>query len=149
MVRPLTLGTCVRVSIFLFTCAFGVACDEKLSELTGPTPNLKPTFSSINQNIIQSRDPTGCINCHSGPRPPAGMDLSTDPYSAWVNVASREKPGLLRIAPGDPESSYVYQKLEGAAGISGKRMPFNGPPYLTDGQIQVIARWIQQGAPNN
>ena len=28
-----------------------VACDESLSSLTGPTPGLEPTFSSI-QNLI-------------------------------------------------------------------------------------------------
>ncbi len=132
----------------MFTCAFAVACDEKLSEITGPTPNLKPTFSSLNQNIIQSRDPTGCINCHSG-LPGIPLNLATDPYSALVNRPSREKRGLMLIVPGDPESSYLYQNIAGATGIGGKRMPFNGPPYLTDGQIQVIQRWIQQGAQNN
>jgi hypothetical protein len=30
----------------------------------------------------------------------------------------------------------MIHKLEGRAGIVGRRMPFNGPPYLTDGQIQ-------------
>jgi hypothetical protein len=136
----------------MFTCALGVACDEKLSEITGPTPNLNPSFSSINQNIIQSRDSSGrsqCILCHSGPTPAARLDLATDPYSALVNKPSREKPGLLLVAPGDPANSYLIQKLQGAPGISGKRMPQNGPPYLTDGQIQVIQRWIQAGAQDN
>jgi hypothetical protein len=31
----------------------------------------------------------------------------------------------------------------------GLRMPRTGPPYLTDGQIEVIERWIEQGAKNN
>jgi hypothetical protein len=28
-------------------------------------------------------------------------------------------------------------------------MPFTGPPYLTDGQILIIRRWIALGAPRN
>jgi hypothetical protein len=55
----------------------------------------------------------------------------------------------MRIAPGDPSNSYLVQKIEGASGIVGVRMPANGPPYLTDGQISIIRRWVEIGAPNN
>jgi hypothetical protein len=133
-------------------CASAAACDEKLSDLTGPTPNLNPSLSSINQNIFQASDSSGrsaCVLCHAGPNPPAHLNLSVDPYSALVNHASSERPDLMLVVPGDPDSSYLYQKIEGTAGIKGRRMPFNGPPYLTDGQIQVIERWIEQGAKNN
>jgi hypothetical protein len=51
------------------------------------------------------------------------------------------------VAPGDPERSYLIHKLEGRPGIVGLQMPRNGPPYLTAGQIQVIKRWIEIGAP--
>jgi hypothetical protein len=53
------------------------------------------------------------------------------------------------VIPGDPENSYLIHKLEGRAGIVGARMPFNSPAYLTDGQIKVIKRWIEDGAQNN
>jgi hypothetical protein len=132
--------------------AFATACDEKLSDLTGPTPNLNPSLSSIVQNIIQNNDSSGrpaCTLCHAGPTPAAGLNLSGDVYSALVNHASREKPGMLLVEPGDPDSSYLYLKLEGDPNkISGQRMP-RGGPYLSDGQIQVIERWIEEGAKNN
>ena len=51
--------------------------------------------------------------------------------------------------PGDPDASYLIHKLEGASDITGLRMPRNGPPFLTAGQILVIRRWIEVGAPNN
>jgi hypothetical protein len=136
----------------VFTCALGVACDEKLSSVTGPTPNLNPSFSSINANIFQTTDSSGrsaCVTCHGGARPASGLDLSGNAYAALVNVPSREKPGQMLVEPGDADSSYLYQKLEGTTGIVGLRMPRNGPPYLTDGQIQVIERWIEEGAKNN
>jgi hypothetical protein len=133
-----------------------VACDEKLSDLTGPTPNLEPTFSSIAQNIFQTTDAAGrvaCTQCHTtsgGRTPPQGLNL--DPgmaYGNLVGVASREKPALQRVAPGDPENSYLIHKLEGRADIVGMRMPRTAGPFLTEGQIMVIRRWIALGAPNN
>src|SRR5262245_61431774 len=52
-----------------FLLAFAVAsCDEKLSDLTGPTPNLQPTFSSIQHEIFETTDSSGrpaCTNCHT------------------------------------------------------------------------------------
>jgi hypothetical protein len=130
-----------------------VGCDESLSTLTGPTPNLEPTFSSIQQEIFSSGDSSGrpaCTNCHNavGSRF-NGLDLSPAvSYSNLVNVASRGKAGAVRVIPGDPENSYLIHKLEGRSTIAGVRMPLGGP-YLETGQIQVIKRWIEIGAPNN
>jgi hypothetical protein len=53
------------------------------------------------------------------------------------------------VVSGNPDGSYLIQKLEGRTSITGRRMPFNGPPYLTDGQILIIRRWIELGAPRN
>ena len=123
------------------------ACDEKLSDLTGPTPNLKPTLSSIQSEIFSQR----CIGCHTGAGRflPAVMNLTEgNSYANLVGVASIQQAALMRVAPGDPESSYIIHKLEGRAGITAARMPFNGTP-LTEGQILVIRRWIELGAPND
>jgi hypothetical protein len=132
-----------------------IGCDEKLSDLTGPTPNLEPTFSSIQHDIFETSDSSGrtpCVQCHTavGRVPAGGLNLTAgNSYAALVNVTSLLKPSATRVVPGNSEGSYLIQKLEGAAGIVGRRMPFNGPPYLTDGQILVIKRWIEIGAPNN
>ena len=48
-----------------------------------------------------------------------------------------------------PHNSYMVQKLEGAAGIVGERMPRSHGPFLTEGQMLVIRKWISDGAPNN
>ena len=132
------------------------ACDEKLSDITGPTQELSPSFSSIQRDIFTATDSSGraaCNSCHTtagGRVPPSGMDLgSASAYAQLVNVGSNAKPGAIRVIPGDPENSYLIHKLEGRAGIVGLRMPRSGPPFLTDGQIRVIKRWIELGAPNN
>jgi hypothetical protein len=143
------LGYAVLIAVFLGS----VGCDEALSDLTGPTPNLEPTFSSIQQEIFSSGDSSGrpaCTQCHNavGSRF-NGLDLSPAvSYSNLVNVASRGRVGAVRVIPGDPENSYLIHKLEGRSTIAGVRMPLNGP-YLTSGQILVIRRWIETGAPNN
>lgn len=128
-------------------------CDEKLSDLTGPTPSLEPTFSSIQHEIFDATDSSGrtaCTQCHNATLLRGGLDLSAGvSYASLVNVSSREKPGLMRVTPGDPENSYLIHKLEGRSGIVGRQMPFSGPPFLTNGQILVIKRWIEQGAKND
>ena len=131
------------------------ACDEKLSSLAGPTPNLEPTFASIQQQIFETGDSSGrpaCTTCHTstGRNPTGGLNLNHDvAYDQLVNVAARGIPTATRVVPGDANNSYLVQKLEGAPGIVGRRMPFNGPPYLTDGQILILRRWIAIGAPRN
>jgi len=139
----------------LVLCLAAAACDEKLSELTGPTPNLQPTFSSIQHEIFEASDASGrpaCVNCHNGSRTflPFSLNLtSTAAYANLVGVASVEKRALLRVAPGDPDNSYLVHKLEGGPSIIGVRMPLNSPAFLTSGQMLVIRRWIAEGAQNN
>ena len=132
----------------------GAACDEKLSDVTGPTPNLEPTFSSIQQDIFEAPDSSGrpaCINCHTsqGRTPAGGLNLLHDSaYAQLVSVPSRGKPDAIRVQPGNADTSYLIHKLEGSPDIVGSRMPLRGP-YLSAGQILVLQRWIALGAPNN
>jgi len=138
----------------LIVSALAVAsCDERLSDVTGPSPNLQPTLSSISTEIFQTTDLAGrtsCVTCHTNVgHPPAGnLNLAGDPYAALVNVASSTHPGAVLVIPGDPEASYLVRKIEGRD-ITGLRMPRNGPPFMTDGQISVIRRWIAIGAPRD
>jgi hypothetical protein len=136
--------------------AASIGCDEKLSSITGPTGDLAPSFSSIQRTILTASDSSGraaCNSCHTtagGRVPPAGMDLGApNAHAQLVNVPSIAKPGAIRVIPGDPENSYLIHKLEGRSGIVGQRMPRTTGPFLTDGQMLVIRRWIELGAPNN
>jgi hypothetical protein len=149
--RSRFLGLGLAAAVFAGT----VACDEDLSSLTGPTPNLTPTFTSIQNEIFNTTDTSGrlaCVNCHNpgGRAFTAGLDLaSAGAYDRLVGVASVQRPSLRRVAPGEPENSYIIHKLEGRPGILGTRMPRGTGPFLTDGQMLVIRRWIELGAPND
>lgn len=145
----------------LFVCAaplvlFSAGCDEKLSDLTGPTPDLQPTLSSITAQIFTSSDSSGrrsCSGCHTdvGRNPSAGLNLkdAATAYAQLVGRPSARKAGAVFVIPGDPDNSYLVHKLEVRNDIVGVRMPIGGPPYLTDGQMLVIRRWIQAGAKND
>ena len=145
----------LRVLGVLAIVATAAACDENLSTLAGPTPNLEPTFASIQREIFETTDAAGrnmCVNCHTniGRNPAAGLNLlSSGSYASLVNVASTQRPAVPRVVPGNASASYLMQKLDGTVGVTGRRMPFNGPPYLTDGQLLILRRWIEIGAPNN
>ena len=55
--------------------------------------------------------------------------------------------GLLRVAPGNADSSFLLQKLLGnLTPAEGVRMPLVGRPP-TPAQLDMIRRWIAAGAP--
>jgi uncharacterized protein (TIGR03118 family) len=96
-----------------------------------------------------------CSVCHTGigTTLPGVQNLTAGhTFANIVGVASMEQPGLLRIKPNDPTNSYLIQKIEGAAGITGARMPFGCPttqPCLDQATIDQVKAWVSQGALNN
>jgi hypothetical protein len=88
-----------------------------------------------------------CSVCHAGANAPQGLRLDAgNSYALLVNVASAEVPGTMRVNPGNPNASYLVQKIEGTAAV-GVRMPANGPPYLPQDRVDLVRRWIAAGAP--
>jgi hypothetical protein len=142
--------------IGVFALAVSAAgCDEKLADVAGPTPNLQPTLASIQRDIFSAADSSGraaCTQCHNAGNRNNAASLSLAEGAAFgdlVNVPSRNKAGAVRVIPGDPDGSYLIQKLEGRSDIVGQRMPRTGGPFLTPGQISIIRRWIELGARND
>jgi uncharacterized protein (TIGR03118 family) len=116
-----------------------------VSNATPPPPTV--TLSQLQTAIFTPR----CSGCHSGfgTSLPGVQNLTAgNTFTSVVNVPSIEQPSLKRVAPGDPDHSYLVQKIEGAAGISGARMPFGGP-FLTQAEIDQVRAWVAQGALNN
>ena len=119
------------------------AANSMVSNPAGPVPF---TFNEIQAQIFNQS--CAFSGCHAGSSPAGGMNLSAPAYSQIVNVASTEKPGLMRVNPGNASQSYIIHKLEGGPSIVGARMPFGGP-YLDQATIDRIRAWIDSGAPNN
>jgi hypothetical protein len=107
----------------------------------GGNPSLQPTFASIQAQVFTPI----CTQCHTGATAPEGLRLdAASSYGLLVDIASSQQPGVRRVAPGNPGSSYLIQKLEGTA-ASGGRMPLNLTP-LPQADINVIRQWITDGA---
>jgi hypothetical protein len=95
--------------------------------------------------------------CHAGPVPAGpGYDLSPGKScAASVNVPSREVPSLKLVKPGDPNSSYMVLKIQGAPNIAQQQMPQGCPgtpldarsQCLTADQIAAIVQWVTECAP--
>jgi hypothetical protein len=109
-----------------------------------PTVPLTAQLASIQQNVLT---PNCAISgCHTGAAAPQGLRLDdANSFALLVGIPSNEVPGLLRVDPGNPDRSYLIQKLEGTA-AAGERMPLNGPPFLPQKTIDVIRQWITDGA---
>jgi len=88
------------------------------------------------------RSPGGCT-CHLQ-RVTSGLDLSS--------YASMRRGGLNSgtriIIAGQPCDSIMPMKLSRTPPF-GSRMPFNGPPYFTDAELQLVRDWIAEGALDN
>jgi hypothetical protein len=106
----------------------------------GPIP-LAPTLASIQQNVFTPV----CTRCHAGASAPLGLRLDeASAYAMLVNAPSVEVPTLRRILPGNPDMSYLVQKIEGHAAVGGT-MPLNSPPLPAE-TIAVIRQWVLEGA---
>jgi len=108
-----------------------------------PPESIGPNFSEIQASIIEPNCAT--TGCHLGAAAPQGLRLdSANSYGMLVGVASSEASSILRVAPGNPNNSYLIQKLEGTASV-GAQMPL-GAPALEQAAIDVIRQWISDGA---
>jgi hypothetical protein len=107
-----------------------------------------PTLAQLQSTIFTPI----CSGCHTGGGGslPSSMNLSNAAatFAAIVGVASTEQPSVLRVSAGNPEASYLVRKIEGAAGITGGRMPLGGAP-LDPTLIANVRAWITAGAQNN
>jgi len=118
----------------------------------GTSPALSVIAGTVTLAQLQATIFTPiCAACHTGVGTtlPGAQNLTAgNTWASLVNVASLEMPTLKRVLPGDAANSYVIQKLEGAAGISGARMPLGGP-YLDQATIDKVKAWIADGALDN
>ena len=107
-----------------------------------------PTLTQIQAAIFTPI----CSSCHNGVGTalPGALNLTTAAasYKALVGQFTLEQPTVEFVSPGNPNSSYVIQKLEGTVTISGKQMPLGGP-YLSSAQILQISQWISAGSQND
>ncbi len=114
----------------------------------GPPPPPPPAagfganFSEIQASVFTPDCATS--GCHAGGSPAAGLNLDeASSYAMLVGIPSSQVAALQRVEAGDPDNSYLVQKLEGSAS-AGQRMPPGAA--LPQSEIDVIRQWISDGA---
>jgi hypothetical protein len=91
-----------------------------------------------------------CTDCHSprGANPiglrASGLNLSS--FAALMRGGDRSADTI--VVPGRPCESVLVQKV-GQAPPFGARMPLDGPPFLSDGERQLLSDWIAEGADDD
>lgn len=81
-----------------------------------------------------------CIECHSDNSrmggPPEGVRLGS--------LGDILKGGdRLVVIPGNAQASEVIRRVEG---LAAPRMPFDGPPWLSEDEVALLRAWIDGGA---
>jgi len=106
------------------------------------------TVSYVN-DVVPLLIATKCLTtaCHGGVVPSSRYDLRTYASSFMLGDDAR-RIGVCEIVPGDPERSFLIEKLRSADPRVGLQMPLEREP-LTEAQIAVIEAWIREGAQDN
>ena len=136
----------------------GEACDDGNLVQTDGCSNsccagegFDSTFAAIQHVVIGGY---GCTEgfCHGDVDPPAGelVLLPDVAYDNLVGVDSFGLPGTLRVAAGDAEASFLYDKLQ--AGTNGTQPAFGQPmPLVGDAlsadELEAVRLWIEGDAP--
>jgi hypothetical protein len=137
-------GGASRGLVRLFAAA-ALVCAAGCGEGEASEP-IAPMLSAIQAKIF-TPNCASFSSCHGGAAPQEGMSLQAPAAGAIVGVASTEVPTLMRVAPGDPDASYLLEKLERAMPTVGVRMPPDQP--LAANKIEAIRLWIADGAQDN
>lgn len=120
---------------------FASACDD------GEQGDAPPTFSELHERVLQP----SCVfaTCHQQGASAAGMmALDRDvAHASLVDASAVAAPGRIRVIPGDPEQSYVMEKVTSAMPTAGEQMPPDAP--LEAERVELIRAWIEAGAADD
>jgi uncharacterized membrane protein len=124
MKRPVVASVSIVALFIVFS-----SCVEK-----------KVSFSQEVFPLLKKR----CASCHYRGNEFNQSQLVMDNYASLMQGGVHGSP----IVPGHADSSLIIKKL-GSNPPFGKQMPLMSKERLSDEEISMIAKWIDQGANNN
>ncbi|MCG8423884.1 MAG: hypothetical protein MJE77_38810 [Proteobacteria bacterium] len=151
----MTTGTKTRISAWLVATALaacagsidaggeddkGPGDDDPLSAIEYSTN--PGSLDDIYREVIGPRCSGQPGLCHNGQFEP-NLSSPALSYAYLVNRPAIERPDRLRVAPGDPDSSFLVDKLRNRN--VGTIMPLGAEP-LSEEEIRLIEDWIRQDA---
>ncbi len=106
-----------------------------------PKAPAQSAFQAIEAELLGPRCASG--GCH-GSSAAGGLDLSPGKaHGALVGVAAQRRPDKPLVAPGNPDGSYLWERL--TPGGDTPLMPL-GSPALGEADLARLREWIQAGA---
>jgi hypothetical protein len=135
------------ISISLSFLIFVIGCSN---DVTSPSDSATKTavpskFSEIQRQVFTPS--CASSGCHGGSSVQANLNLSEgNSYNNLINEQSLLNPNFFRVKPGDSENSFLIKMLKNT-GSGSSQMPPSGK--LSDGIIDSIVVWINNGALNN
>lgn len=102
--------------------------------LSAESPNDQLSFNRDVRPILNQH----CLNCHGGVRQNGDFSLLFE-ADAYLPTESGQVP----IVPGDADASELFRRLRHSDPEI--RMPYDAPS-LGEREIEIIGRWIDQGA---
>jgi hypothetical protein len=142
-----------RVVLVIAACGKDAAPPDAPPLLCSATQPASPTFANV-QLLFE----ISCTLCHA-----RGVTLDLTAPGSYANLVSRPPPsytdppvdescGMILVKPGDPASSYLYQKITvdpPCAGVGMPRTDIGTPAMLEPCAIALVHDWIAAGAPQN
>jgi hypothetical protein len=149
-----------RPSLFLWAAVCLAGCGSGAGRRLDAAADVPPTVdpraaicaqveggATVGFDTVQTVFTQNCVICHG-----AGEYVDLSAGVAWaslVNQPASEACGGTLVVPGDPASSYLYQKLTNPHPCFGSQMPrsdlFADP--LPACVLALIEAWIVEGAP--
>lgn len=132
--------------LFILSCCIALfsACDN---EVIMPDPDVGPPPDTVYMcspdTLYFQREVLPVF------RSSCGFDLCHDAATQSGGIVLENYESILAsgyIVPGDPDASLIYQKItvQGVVGL----MPPSPRGPLSDTNIEIIRKWIEQGAQN-
>ncbi|GLZ87168.1 hypothetical protein Pres01_32190 [Metapseudomonas resinovorans] len=122
--------------------AGGLQAGSRPADATArPAPLLRPSEGQpVTYEHVAPIFASRCVKCHSayGLMGSAPEGLLLNSYAAILDRHER-----VRVVPGASGASELVRRIRGQ---SQPQMPYDGPPFLSDEEVQLIVDWIDQGA---
>jgi len=112
-------------------------------------PTLAPTLANVSAAVFQPS--CSFSSCHGATGQAAGLNLQApNLLSELLDHEVVTNPGATLVEPGDPHSSWLYQRMASCApqtgGVALGHMPRNSPVLLGDETVALVREWIAGGA---
>jgi hypothetical protein len=114
--------------------------------------SLEPTLTNVAANLFVPA--CSFSSCHGTGGAAAGLNFDGEVYDALMNHSVVANTDLPFVDPGNPEGSWLYQKVSRCepldqGGNPGTHMPLNAPFLADPGVVATLRDWIAVGAPND